>query len=75
DGIVNIKPKLTDYYNLNYSKRGRLQATVTQQVGRTSTIYLTGSHQSYWNTSRSDEQLQIGYNSTIQDISWSLSYS
>ena len=75
DGIVNIKPKLTDYYNLNYSKRGRLQATVTQQVGRTSTLYLTGSHQNYWNTGRSDEQLQVGYNSTIQDISWSLSYS
>ncbi|RAH27341.1 fimbrial biogenesis usher protein [Pantoea agglomerans] len=75
DGIVNIKPKLADYYNLKYSKHGRLQATVTQQVGRTSTIYLTGSHQSYWNTRRSDEQLQIGFNSTIQDISWSLSYS
>ncbi|HEJ8088537.1 TPA: fimbrial biogenesis usher protein [Serratia liquefaciens] len=75
DRILNIEPKLTDYYNLNYSKRGRLQATMTQQVGRTSTIYLTGSHQNYWNTSRSDEQLQIGYNSTIQDISWSLSYS
>ncbi|MDI3197818.1 fimbrial biogenesis usher protein [Serratia ureilytica] len=75
DGLVNITPKLTDYYNLNYSKRGRVQATVTQQVGRTSTIYLTGSHQSYWNTGRSDEQLQIGYNSAIQDISWGLSYS
>nr|WP_269446415.1 fimbrial biogenesis usher protein [Erwinia tasmaniensis] len=75
DGIVNVKPKFTDYYNLNYSKRGRLQATVTQQVGRSSTIYLTGSHQSYWNTGRADEQLQIGYNSTITDISWGLSYS
>ncbi|CAI1222912.1 Outer membrane usher protein fimD precursor [Serratia fonticola] len=75
DGVINIKPKLTDYYNLNYSKRGRLQATVTQQVGRASTVYLTGSHQSYWNTDRFDEQFQIGYNSTIKDISWSLSYS
>ncbi|MTD29411.1 fimbrial biogenesis usher protein [Erwinia sp. J316] len=75
DGIVNIKPKLTDYYNLNYKKRGRVQATVTQQLGRTSTLYLTGSHQSYWNTRRSDEQLQLGYNSTIEDISWNMSYS
>lgn len=75
EGTVNIRPKLTDYYNLNYSKRARLQAMVSQQVGRTSTIYLTGSHQSYWNTSRSEEQLQIGYNRTIQDISWGLSYS
>lgn len=75
DGIVNVEPKLTDYYNLNYSKRGRLQATLTQQIGRTSTVYLTGSHQSYWKTDRSDEQLQIGYNSTIKDISWGLSYS
>ncbi|VTR42560.1 Outer membrane usher protein fimD precursor [Serratia fonticola] len=41
-------PKLTDYYNLAYNKRGRLQMTVTQQVGDNGTFYLTGSHQTYW---------------------------
>ncbi|MDQ7099072.1 MULTISPECIES: fimbrial biogenesis usher protein [unclassified Serratia (in: enterobacteria)] len=75
DGSINVTPQPADYYNLNYKKRGRLQTTITQQVGRTSTVYLTGSHQSYWNTGRTDKQLQISYNSTIQDISWNLSYS
>lgn len=75
DGILRVTPKYTDYYNLHYSKRGRLQATVTQQIGRTSTLYLTGSHQTYWGTGRTDEQLQVGYNSAVQDITWSLNYS
>lgn len=70
DQPVQITPQITDAYNLNYSKRGRFQATLTQQVGKTSTVYLTGSQQSYWGTGQSDEQLQLGYNSTIGDISW-----
>lgn len=75
DHSVEIKPEIIDYYNLNYSKRGRFQATLTQQLGTTSTLYLTGSQQSYWGTRQSDEQLQVGYNSSIRDISWGISYS
>lgn len=38
EGIVELIPKLTDYYNLAYNKRGRLQMTVTQQVGDNGTF-------------------------------------
>ncbi|NWC93109.1 MULTISPECIES: fimbrial biogenesis usher protein [unclassified Pseudomonas] len=75
DQSIQIAPQITDFYNLNYSKRGRFQATLTQQMGKTSTMYLTGSQQSYWGTGQSDEQLQLGYNSTIGDISWGMNYS
>lgn len=75
DQSVQITPQITDFYNLNYSKRGRFQATLTQQMGKTSTLYLTGSQQSYWGTGQSDEQLQVGYNSTFEDISWGVNYS
>lgn len=58
DGVIQVKPKFTDYYNLAYSKRGKVQLSVTQQLGRTATLYLSGSHQTYWGTDDADEQLQ-----------------
>lgn len=75
DGIIQVKPKYTDYYNLAYNKRGRVQASVTQQLGRTATLYLSGSHQTYWGTSKADEQLQVGLSAAVDDINWTLSYS
>lgn len=75
DGPLQITPKITDYYNLSYNKRGKLQATVTQKVGDRSTFYLTGSEQTYWNTGSSDTQIQAGLSSAIQDITLSLNYS
>ncbi|XPE53592.1 fimbria/pilus outer membrane usher protein [Shigella flexneri] len=58
-----------------YNKRGKLQLTVTQQLGRSSTLYLSGSHQTYWGTSNVDEQFQAGLNTAFEDINWTLSYS
>ncbi len=75
DGPVQVKPKITDYYNLAWNKRGKAQVSVTQQLGRTSTLYISGSHQTYWGTDGADEQLQAGLNSVINDINWTLSYS
>ena len=75
DGVIQVKPKYTDYYNLAYSKRGKVQVSLTQQLGRTATLYLSGSHQSYWGTGKADEQLQAGLNAAVNDINWTLSYS
>lgn len=75
DGVIQVKPKFTDYYNLAYSKRGRIQVSVTQQLGRTATLYMSGSHQTYWSTGKADQQLQAGLNAAVNDINWTLSYS
>ncbi|WP_082061127.1 fimbrial biogenesis usher protein [Pseudomonas sp. MRSN 12121] len=74
-GVFQTKPKLTDYYNLAYNKRGRLQASVTQQIGNKSTLYLSGSHQTYWGSNKADQQWQAGLNTTVGDISWTVNYS
>ncbi|XPE37881.1 fimbria/pilus outer membrane usher protein [Shigella flexneri] len=50
DGVIQVKPKFTDYYNLATTNAGKLQLTVTQQLGRSSTLYCSGSHQTYWGT-------------------------
>lgn len=75
DGPVYVKPKFTDYYNLAYSKRGKVQVSITQQLGRTATLYLSGSQQTYWGTGNVDEQFQAGLNTAVDDINWTLSYS
>lgn len=75
NGIIQVEPKYTDYYNLAYNKRGRAQASVTQQLGRGATLYLSGYHQTYWGTRKADQQLQAGFSSTIDDISWTFNYS
>ncbi|POT56577.1 fimbrial protein [Citrobacter amalonaticus] len=75
DGIIQVQPKFTDYYNLTYNKRGKVQLSITQQLGRTATFYLSGSRQTYWGTDSADEQLQAGLNTAIDDINWTLSYS
>lgn len=33
DGVIQIQPKYTDYYNLAYNKRGRVQVSISQQTG------------------------------------------
>ncbi len=75
DGVIQVQPRYTDYYNLAYNKRGKLQVSVSQQVGESSTLYLSSSHQSYWGTKKTDRQLNAGFNSTVDDISWSLNFS
>ncbi|WP_259745007.1 fimbria/pilus outer membrane usher protein, partial [Pseudomonas protegens] len=74
-GVIQTKPKLTDYYNLAYNKRGKVQASITQQIGNKSSFYLSGSHQTYWGTNKTDQQLQAGLNTTVGDISWTVNYS
>lgn len=75
EGTTQTPPALTDFFNLAYSKRGRLQMTVTQQVDDNATFYLTGSHQTYWGSGKADKQLQAGYSGTWEDIAYTLSYS
>ncbi|CAM3388583.1 Outer membrane usher protein FimD [Klebsiella spallanzanii] len=75
DGIIEMKPKFTDYYNLAWNKRGKAQVSITQQLGRTATLYLSGSHQTYWGTGSADQQLQTGLNGVVDDINLTLSYS
>ncbi|WP_241608104.1 fimbria/pilus outer membrane usher protein [Rosenbergiella australiborealis] len=66
---------IVDAYNLNYSKKGRFQVSLTQQAGALGTIFATGSEQTYWGTDSKDQQWQLGYSGNITDISYSLTYA
>ncbi|MFC3190126.1 fimbrial biogenesis usher protein [Pseudocitrobacter faecalis] len=68
-------PLWARYYNLYYSKRGKLQINISQQLGDYGSFYLSGSEQTYWNTDDQDRLLQFGYNTQIKDVTLGLSWN
>ena len=64
-----------DYYNLNWTKRGKLQFNISQQLGRLGSLFVTGSQQSYWHTDDKNTLVQVGYSGTWAGISYSLTYN
>lgn len=75
DDDNNDVPHWFDYYNLYYTKRGKLQVNISQQLGGFGSIYLSGSQQSYWHNDDKDTLVQFGYNTTWKDINIGLSYN
>lgn len=69
------KPDYFDYYNLSNTKRGRVQANISQQIGQGSGIYVTASQQSYWHTDETDTLLQVGFNSMAWGANYNVAYS
>ena len=72
DGPDEMAPSYTDYYNLNYTKKGKLQINITQQLGGYGSLFLTASSQTYWRTDKTNDLWQAGYNGTWKDVSYNL---
>ena len=62
-------------YNLYYTRRGKVQLDINQQLGGLGSLFITGSQQSYWHTDEKDSLLQVGYSDTLAGIAWSVSYN
>ncbi|WP_455549495.1 fimbrial biogenesis usher protein [Dryocola clanedunensis] len=75
DAGTPSRPVTSSFYNLRDSKRDKVQLNVSQQLGSTGSIYLSGSRQSYWHTSDTNTLLQAGYSGNISGVSWTLNYS
>ncbi|WP_248797032.1 fimbria/pilus outer membrane usher protein [Pseudomonas sp. MWU13-2105] len=52
------------------SRRSRLEASAYQKVGRLSSVNLTLSHQDYWQTSYTQRQFQLGFNTQHRGVSY-----
>lgn len=72
---VTGKVVTRNYHNLRYSKKGRFQANISQQLGKYGSFYLSGSQQTYWGTDDDNTWYQLGYASGWRGISYSLSWS
>lgn len=58
----------------SYNKRNRIQASISQTL-LGSSIYLNGYQQDYWGTSDTERSLSAGINTTINGISYHLTYT
>lgn len=58
----------------SYNKRNRIQASISQTL-LGSSIYLNGYQQDYWGTSDTERSLSTGINTTINGISYHLTYT
>lgn len=64
-------------YDLQYNKRSRIQLNLTQNLmgGEWGSLSFSGYQQDYWGQEGYERNLNISYNSSWNDISWSLMYS
>lgn len=74
-GRQKYKPSYSDYYNLYYTKKGKVQVNISQQVGSMGSIYLSGSEQTYWHTDEKTTLVQLGYSSYYKGVNFGLSYN
>lgn len=58
----------------HYNKRHRLQASISQTL-LGSSIYLNGYQQDYWGTSRTERSISSGINTTLNGVSYHLTYT
>ena len=66
---------VTDWYDLKDNRRERIEANVSQRVMDRSSLYLSGSRQTYWNHKGASTSLQAGFSSQLGLVSYSLGYS
>lgn len=69
------EPVVESYHNLRNSKRGRFQINLSQSLGDYGSLYVSGSQQTYWETSQNNTWYQAGYASGWRGISYSMSMS
>lgn len=65
----------TDYYDLNSSRRERVQVSLSQTLGSLGAVSLTGSRQTYWQNNQKKDSLQAMYSSSVGRMSYSLSWT
>lgn len=65
----------SDWYDLKDNRRERMEVNVTQRVGDSSSLYLTGSRQTWWHGRGASTSLQAGFSSYLGPVSYNLSYN
>ncbi|MCW0134818.1 fimbria/pilus outer membrane usher protein [Escherichia coli] len=60
DGEHRDEPIIVNYHNLRFSRKDRLQLNISQSLNDFGSLYISGTHQKYWNTSDSDTGIRWG---------------
>ncbi|SFN06744.1 outer membrane usher protein [Izhakiella capsodis] len=69
-----LAPDWHNYYSLYNSRRQQVTVNLSQSLGSFGSAYVSGSHQTYWQSDATTDDVQIGLSSTFHSVSWSLSW-
>lgn len=69
-----VKHNWASHYNLYNSRRERIQLSLSQKLVAFGSLFVTASHQTYWQNNASSDTVQAGFSSTIGPVSYSLSW-
>ena len=65
----------SDYYNLSYAKKGKVQANISQKIWSNGSVFFNLSQENYWNTDDKNTLMQAGYSGTAWDVNYNISWS
>ncbi len=65
---VRDREKRNASFDGHVGQKGRLQATLSQGIGRWGSFYLSGYTQNYWSRPGRDSSYQFGYNTSIRRV-------
>lgn len=70
-----VKRNWANHYSLYSNKREQVQVSLSQRLGKIGSLYVTGSHQTYWQDSAKTDSLQAGFSSSLRYATYSFSWS
>lgn len=74
-GLRAAQSKGSNWVSSSYQQKNQFTATVSQSLDQYGHIYFSGSTSNYRGGRSNDTQLQTGYNFSLNNVSYSLSYS
>lgn len=67
DGVITTS--YDNFYNLHMSRKAKNQLLLSQPLGRWGALSLSWDQQTYWNTSKKTQGIQLAWNTSLQGIS------
>ncbi|MFC5475736.1 fimbria/pilus outer membrane usher protein [Paraherbaspirillum soli] len=58
-----------------YNRRGRIEGSLSQQLGSLGSVYLSLSQQTYWGRSSKNNMLQLGYSGSYKGLSYGINFN
>ncbi|MDQ5992364.1 fimbria/pilus outer membrane usher protein [Providencia stuartii] len=65
----------TGYFDLNNNRKEKIQVTLSQDLNKLGSVYISAIRQSYWGIPEKTLSLQSGVNGNIADFSYNLSFN
>ncbi|MCS3770601.1 outer membrane usher protein [Aeromonas hydrophila] len=60
---------------MKFPAKGEIQATISQRIGQSSSLYLSSNFKNYWDTDKKTHNIYAGFSSSINAISYGVTYS